>query len=86
MAKLPATMIRRKKRPRKQLPAATSAAIFCTQNDTLPRIYRRPSPSLLPATPAMLQVTLPAAQAVANPSFYFFLKLFILFKFMFINL
>jgi hypothetical protein len=83
MANLPAAMIRRKKRPRKQLPAATSAAIFSTQNDTLPRIYRRPSPSLLPA---MLQVTLPAAQAVANPSFYFFLKLFILFKFMFINL
>jgi hypothetical protein len=41
MAKLPAAMIRRKKRPRKQLPAATSAANSCTQTDTLPPIYRR---------------------------------------------
>jgi hypothetical protein len=44
MAKLPAAMIRRKKRPRKQLPAATSAANSCTQTDTLPPIYRRTRP------------------------------------------
>jgi hypothetical protein len=52
MAKLPAAMIDRKKRPWKQLPAAMSSANSCTQTNTMPPIYRRPRPSLLPAMPA----------------------------------
>ncbi|KAK2366491.1 hypothetical protein QL285_079868 [Trifolium repens] len=60
-------MIGRKKRPRKQLPAAMSAANSCTPTDTMPRNYRRPRPSLFPAMPATLQVALPSAQAVAIP-------------------
>jgi hypothetical protein len=60
-------MIGRKKRPRKLLPAARSAANSCTQTDTMACNYRRPRPSLYPAMPATLQVGLPAAGAVAIP-------------------
>jgi hypothetical protein len=56
LAKLPAAMIGREKWPRKQLPAATSAANSCTQTDTIPNNYRRPRQSLFSATPATLQV------------------------------